>query len=1485
MGSAVRTTCNRRSNINIVSTESQNNDLSTLVKDLQGNQANIERQLLNITKVLNNLTYSNRYKHISTQSTYRCWFHESSTHDTQDCYVFKSLSDKERLEIVKSNNLCFNCLSNQHRARNCTRRETCDVIFNNKKCGMWHHPLLHRSPLNGTMYHVNDHKTSKVLLMVSSIYHNGVPINTMWDSGSDVTVITHSMAKRLGLIGKDVQMTITKVGNVVESCMSKEYTIPLVDQQGKIWKIKAYGLDEITSNVYEVDANELSRILQVNPMLLVRPVGKVDMLIGSDCCQLLPKVIKTVGSLQLLENQFGYCVRGSMGTGTKRRGDSACVRVNHILFDVSTRKIEVSKLPDLKVSLDNVFGNDTDYDDIPCFCRRSIPDEWTLKETRELKLIEQGLTFDEVNRVWVVKYPWIKNPANLPNNCASAVARMKATEKRLLSRGSEHCKLYQNQIDEMIAGGIARKITRAERVSYTGPVHYIHHHEVMKPNSQSTPMRIVFDSSASYRGHQLNAYWAKGPDILNSLLGVLLRMRQEKVVVMGDISRMYHTIRLDEKDQHTHRFIWRDFNVLEFPEHYIMTRVTFGDRPSGIIATLALRHTAEKYASEYPAAAKMIMRNTYVDDMVQSVNSEEKATELIKEAEHILASGGFVVKHWVTSANNHNFAGIKLLETETEKVLGMSWDIKSDQFYYSVRINFSPKQNKIHSRPNLLNEELESKFPQDLTRRMVLSQIASVFDPLGLVQPFLLSAKLLMREMIMDSKNEGWDDPMVQEYRRRWLHFFKELYNLENLRIERSIRPENATGNPILILFSDGSRLAYGAVAYCRFFTQLGEYRSSIIMAKSRMAPAKQTSIPRIELCAAVLSCRLRMKIEQELEWHFERVIHIVDSEIVRAQIQKDSHKFKSFVGTRIAEIQSKSDPKEWWWTTSKHNPADMLTRSTEIKFLTGESTWQKGPEFLKLPLESWPISQTDKTDLPDRIDEGENNKCTSIINNVTHGGLSQPNLTTIIQLQRFSSYVKLLRVTSRVLASIRSKSFRAIGNHVNSSDMQVAEKLWVREVQKEFSKNWQTRFSRLGPTINNEGIIIVGSRMKHWLKQNWNSEVYMLLPPTNRFTYLYLSHLHGIDHSGVDTTISKLQRKFWVPGARRIVKSLKNKCVICKKLSHKVEGQKMGELVEERLRPSPPFCHTACDMFGPFKIRDAVKRRTFGKAFGIIFNCMSTRSVYIDLVDGYDTQSLLLTFRRFVSIRGYPCSMYSDRGPQLVSASKELKQVFNQFDWNDVCKFGRDEGMEWQFTKSADAPWQNGVSEALIRSVKRSLKVMIGENTLTFGELQTVFFEVANLLNERPIGIKRGSDVNAGCYICPNELLLGRASNHAPVGTWARCNMNRRLEFLNSIVTGFWRKWQRDFFPTLLVQQRWHVVKRNLRVDDLVLVQDNNALRGRWRLAQVVEAPAGRDGLVRDVIIRYKNQSSGSKYEGLEDVQVKRSVHRLVVVLPIEEQ
>lgn len=165
------------------------------------------------------------------------------------------------------------------------------------------------------------------------------------------------------------------------------------------------------------------------------------------------------------------------------------------------------------------------------------------------------------------------------------------------------------------------------------------------------------------------------------------------------------------------------------------------------------------------------------------------------------------------------------------------------------------------------------------------------------------------------------------------------------------------------------------------------------------------------------------------------------------------------------------------------------------------------------------------------------------------------------------------------------------------------------------------------------------------------------------------------------------------------------------------------------------------------------------------------------------------MVFRRFVSIRGYSCSMYSDRGPQFVSAEKEIRQMFGELDLSNIHKFGRDKGMEWVFTKSSDTPWQNSISESLIKSVKTALNVSIGENKLSFAGLQTVLFKAASLLNERPIGLKPGSDVNVGSYLCPNELLLGRASNQAPVGVWLEGDTNKRMDFLSNIVTAFWRK------------------------------------------------------------------------------------------------
>lgn len=239
------------------------------------------------------------------------------------------------------------------------------------------------------------------------------------------------------------------------------------------------------------------------------------------------------------------------------------------------------------------------------------------------------------------------------------------------------------------------------------------------------------------------------------------------------------------------------------------------------------------------------------------------------------------------------------------------------------------------------------------------------------------------------------------------------------------------------------------------------------------------------------------------------------------------------------------------------------------------------------------------------------------------------------------------------------------------------------------------------------------------------------------------------------------------------------------------------------------------------------------------------------------------------------------------MSASKELHAICEDWNWNKIGSFGEQHHLQWIFNKSADAPWQNGCSEALIKSVKRCLVQCIGTNQLTFSELQTVCFNTANTLNERPIGMKT-TDANDGSYLCPNDLLLGRTGNSAPIGQFAECSSKRRrAASVNELIAAFKKKWLKYYFPTLIVWKKWHTECRNLQVGDIVLVQPEKGelMGGKWRLAQVCVANEGRDGAVRDVTLRYKQQRENKKYEGIQDTEIKRSVHRLVLLLPIEEQ
>lgn len=191
-----------------------------------------------------------------------------------------------------------------------------------------------------------------------------------------------------------------------------------------------------------------------------------------------------------------------------------------------------------------------------------------------------------------------------------------------------------------------------------------------------------------------------------------------------------------------------------------------------------------------------------------------------------------------------------------------------------------------------------------------------------------------------------------------------------------------------------------------------------------------------------------------------------------------------------------------------------------------------------------------------------------------------------------------------------------------------------------------------------------------------------------------------------------------------------------------------------------------------------------------------------------------------------------------------------------------------------------------MVKLVKRAIVICVGKTISTFSELQTVLFEITNMLNERPIGMKPGNDINMGCYLCPNDLLLGRSSVKAPIGSYSNmAKLNSRQNFINQVTEFFWRKWTRDYFLTLIIKQKWHVDKRNLCVGDIVLVQESNALRSSWKLAQVSRLKPSSDGKVRDVELRYKIKKDGPSYTGQFDTIISRSAHKLVLLIPVEEQ
>jgi hypothetical protein len=545
---------------------------------------------------------------------------------------------------------------------------------------------------------------------------------------------------------------------------------------------------------------------------------------------------------------------------------------------------------------------------------------------------------------------------------------------------------------------------------------------------------------------------------------------------------------------------------------------------------------------------------------------------------------------------------------------------------------------------------------------------------------------------------------------------------------------------------------------------------------------------------------------------------------------------------------------------------------ATETNHTDTESDWWKGPPVLYTPFSDWQLKYgVQRSELP-----GEKKKSV----HVTETSV-EASLLNIIDVTRFSSINKLVRVIARLIAVAKLKSFKGGSDiHINSEAIQAADKKLILAVQSTMLVDLEAnKYRSLHPVKNQEGLWIVGTRLLRYNPMTPDSEPQILMPNDHYVTHLYMrdAHVSG-GHRGRDSSLARFRQRFWTSHGGKLAWTVKTKCQLCKLRDVKLLEQQMGLLPESRLKPSPPFNHVMLDLFGPYKVRGEVQKRTSGKVYGVLFTDLVIRAVHIEVAVGYDTDSFLLAFQRFASVRGWPSVVYSDPGSQLIGAAKEFRD-----EWS---KIGSEKGLQWIFGP-ADSPWHQGAAESLVKSVKRGLDLTVHNQRLSFSEFSTVCSEVANTLNERPIGVLPGVDAEIS-MLTPNSLLLGRSMGKNP-GGWQvpSFNLKQRYQFVQNLIALFWERWIEMGAPGLIVHKKWHTANRNLIPGDVVVVVDKNTLRGEYRIALVQEVYPGMDGKVRKVKLSYKNFRVGDKvhkYSGSPDTIIVRSVQKLALLVPADQ-
>ncbi|XP_062593639.1 uncharacterized protein LOC134255146, partial [Saccostrea cucullata] len=1352
-------------------------------------------------------------------------------------------------KLLKENGICFRCCdSKEHLARDCNVKLKCEVCQSDKHCG-----ALHVNSSQGGEDKENSHVrensipssfTTNCTQVCSPAFSgkscakiilvNIFPVGredlkkrayVILDDQSSKTLAKSSFFDNFGIQGQDISYTLSSCSGsaMVSGRQAFDYVVSSIHSGEQIYLPSIIECDDIPISYEEIPTPAVVKPYK-HLSDLESEIPSIDdeaevLLIGRDVPNAHHVLEQRIGNPNLPFAQrlpLGWAVIGECCLSKVHRPQHVVVNKTLILpsgrgthFTPCSSNLRISTYED---DIDNHFSNEKGIQLSQIFDRTkddNIPG-MSIEDREFLEIMEKKCHKDETGH-WSAPLPFKSNRDRLPNNKEQALKR---TYSLLTSFKRDHVKmnLAIKFMENVFSHGFAEEapeVQEGEECWYL-PIFPVFHPK--KPNK----IRMVFDSSAIYQGHSLNSSLLQGPDLTNNLQGVLLRFRKERVAITGDIEQMFHMFHIDKEHRNFVRFIWfRDNDPAKPLQDYRMCVHLFGNSPSPSVATYCLHRCVEEPCDN--DVKYYVTRNFYVDDGLSSYDADNEALEILLRTQQILRDRGKIRFHKFASnsqivmdslppedrAKDLSDVHLDLHTTPTQSSLGLSWNLSLDVFTFPTDLKDVPE-----------------------TKRGVLSCLHSLYDPIGFLSPVILAGKFIFRDITQ--LQIGWDDPLPKDILLRWRSWRSSLHHLCNVKIARRYVPVSLKSAERIELhtFADASVKAISAVTYIKVINK-GTTYLGFVTGKSKLAPHHGHTVPRLELCAALLATEISSFVESQLDIQIHDMRFYTDSRVVLGYLYNKTRRFHTYVSNRVQRILTNSKSEQWTFVTSDQNPADVGTRSIPANELAS-SSWLTGPKTIL------DHNQQDSSNYPllDPDNDCEIKKTVTVVKtNIFHE--LNTNMFT-----RFSTWNSLIRGLSFMRSAIRQKL--KLQELSQTKLYQSMEKIVIKSAQFEAYGQDIERLKEhkpvtkgsplqsLDPYLDNEGLLRVGGRILTGdVLAGANGPI--IVPKKSHVARLLIEHYHQKSkHQGRHITEGAVRSAgYWVMGAKRLISSLLYSCVICRKLRRKVETQKMGNLPDFRCKPSPPFTYVGVDTFGPWEV---TARKTRGgvansKRWGILFTCLTSRAVHIELVDEMSSSAFINSLRRFIAIRGKVTEFHSDRGTNFVGSTDALNIHAINIESQTVKKFMVENGSTWIFNPPY-ASHMGGIWERIIGTARRILDAIIMESKkpLTHDVLNTFMYEVCAIINSRPLA-NVSVDPTQPSVLSPSVLLTQKTDvDYGPFQAIDVKDMYKSSwKHTQVLANQFWKRWQQEYLNSLQSRRKWTCAKENIKVDDVVLLKDSD--------------------------------------------------------------